>query len=56
MIEISPSNLERRAACPASGRLEHGIADKSGPDAERGTRLHEIMARIDRKSVVRERV
>jgi len=43
MFEISPSNLARREACPASAKMEFGIADASSPDSEKGTLKHAIV-------------
>lgn len=43
---ISPSNLYRRVACPASDRLERALPPEASSEAaERGLRLHAIMAR-----------
>ena len=44
--EFSPSRLQRLHACPGSYRMEQGLPDVSGADAERGTRLHEACATL----------
>ena len=43
LTNISPSNLERRAACPASARLELGLKDEGSQAAARGVLLHKYM-------------
>lgn len=48
--KYSASSLARLAICPASARMSEGIPDKSSPDAERGTRIHELGELILTKS------
>ena len=43
---FGPSTMRRRELCPASLRLEDGLpALPAGPDAERGTRIHALVAK-----------
>lgn len=40
----SPSNLERRAACPGSARLEEGLPDEQTAESREGADLHSFKA------------
>ena len=40
----SPSSLERRALCPGSARMEAGLQDESSEAADRGSKLHGLVA------------
>lgn len=47
--KLSPSGAHRWIACPASVRAEQGFPDKSSPEADEGSAMHEIRARCLRE-------
>src|SRR5215472_6308280 len=40
----SPSNMDRRAACPGSARMEEGLPDENTLESREGSDLHSFMA------------
>lgn len=53
-MKLSPSELERAAACPGSHRAQEGLPWKAGDWAEEGNLLHRVMAGASAEGLDRE--